>query len=121
VATKKQQRRRYERARAHGRGVDMHVEERADEKPKARREAGRPARGGRPGGPQPPSLRRAARRSFALAAIFYLALLYTPLGKGQAQGQKAFFALWMFTMFMLVTLLTDRWAYRRYLKQQGKL
>ena len=121
MATKKQQRRRYERARAHGRGADTHLEEATDAKPKARK-ATSPARGGRqPGVPRPPSLSRALKRSGALAAVFYLVLLYTPLGDKQTPSQKLVFAVWMFSMFLLVTMLTDRWAWKRYLKQQGKL
>jgi hypothetical protein len=122
MATKKQQRRRYERARAHGRGVGAHLEEPTDGKPKARREPARADRSGRPlRTPQPPSVSRALKRSAALAAVFYLVLMYTPLGNKQTPSSKLVFAVWMFSMFMLVTLLTDRMAWKRYLKQQGKL
>jgi hypothetical protein len=119
MATKKQQRRRYQRARAHGRGVDGHIEVEGDGgsgRPKSRSPASRGARV-----VQPPSMLRAARRSSLLAALFLGLLLVTPLGNKQTPAQKVFFAVWMFTMFCLVTLMTDRWAYRRYLKQQGKL
>ena len=119
MATKKQQRRRYERARAHGRGADHHIEVEGD--------AGSERRKGRSSAPrggarvvQPPSMLRAARRSSLLAVLFLGLLLFTPLGNKQTAAQKGFFAVWMFTMFCLVTLMTDRWAYRRYLKQQGK-
>jgi hypothetical protein len=123
MATKKQQRRRYERARAHGRGADGQLEEGApDAKPKGRREPGRPARAGRQAGvPRPPSITRALKRSAALAAVFYLVLSYTPLGNKQSPSANLVFAVWMFSMFLLVTMLTDRFAWRRYLKQQGKL
>jgi hypothetical protein len=119
MATKKQQRRRYQRARAHGRGVDGgHVEvegERTPPRPKTRSGGARQARV-----IQPPSMIRAARRSVLLAGLFLVLLLVTPLGNKQSPAQKVFFAVWMFTMFCLVTLMTDRWAYKRYLKQQGK-
>jgi hypothetical protein len=120
VATKKQQRRRYERARAHGRGDDGHVEVESDAKP-----AKSPSRGGSRGTrrsvvPPEPSIKRAVKRSGVLSLIFLAALLYTPLGKGQPPAAKLLFSVWMFGMFALVTLMTERWAYRRYLKQQGK-
>ena len=120
MATKKQQRRRYQRARAHGRGIDTQVEHDEEAKPSgrsSRRSA--PARGR--GVPNPPSLTRALKRSGVLCAVFLALLLYTPLGGKQTPAQKVFFTLWMFFMFTGVTLLTERWAWKRYLKQQGKL
>jgi hypothetical protein len=121
MATKKQQRRRYQRARAHGRGADSQVEGDAGSKPARSGDRGA-ARGGprRPGVPQPPSVKRAVRRAAVLSSLFLLALLYTPLGNKQTPASKLLFAVWMFGMFALVTLMTERWAYRRYLKQQGK-
>jgi hypothetical protein len=117
VANRKQQRRKHERARAHGRGVDTAVTEED-----APRERSKPARGrsSQPRGVQPPSVRRVARRAFGIGGLFLLALLYTPLGKHQTLAQKVVFAVWMFAMFILVGLATERWAYRRYLKQQGR-
>jgi hypothetical protein len=123
MATKKQQRRRYQRARAHGRGIDGQDEHSDDDaQPKSRgRSEGRktPARGR--GIPNPPSLSRAVKRSGVLCAVFLALLLYTPLGGKQTPAQKVLFALWMFVMFTGVTLLTERWAWKRYQKQQGKL
>ncbi|MGN6379846.1 MAG: hypothetical protein ACTHNU_12905 [Gaiellales bacterium] len=121
MATKKQQRRRYQRARAHGRGVDTQIERDDEEaKPKGRSSAKSAPPRGR-GVPQPPSLSRAIKRSGILCVVFLGLLLYTPLGGKQSPAQKVLFALWMFCMFAGVTLLTERWAYKRYLKQQGKL
>jgi len=97
MATKKQQRRRYQRARAHGRGADSHIEVEGDagsERPRSRSSGSR-------GGMrviQPPSMLRAARRSSLLAALFLGLLLVTPLGNKQTAAQKVFFAVWMFTM-----------------------
>ena len=68
-----------------------------------------------------PSLTRAAKRSGVLCAVFLALLLYTPLGGKQTPAQKALFAVWMFVMFTGVTMLTERWAWKRYQKQQGKL
>lgn len=120
MATKKQQRRRYQRARAHGRGVDGgHVE--VEGEPTSARQKSRPASSRQARVVQPPSMIRAARRSVLLAGLFLGLLVVTPLGNKQTPAQKVFFAVWMFTMFCLVTLMTDRWAYKRYLKQQGKL
>ena len=119
MATKKQQRRRYQRARAHGRGVDSHIEVEGDDRPERTKSRSSASRGGARV-VQPPSMIRAARRSVLLAALFLGLLVFTPLGSKQTPTQKAFFAVWMFTMFCLVTLMTDRWAYRRYQKQQGK-
>ena len=123
MATKKQQRRRYQRARAHGRGIDAQDERPDDEaQSKSRgRSSGKsaPARGR--GIPKEPSLSRAVKRSGVLCAVFLALLLYTPLGGKQTPGQKALFAVWMFVMFTGVTLLTERWAWKRYQKQQGKL
>lgn len=119
MANRKQQRRRYERAKAHSRGQDVAVED-ASESPgepsKPRRDRPAQARG-----VQPPSVRRVTKRAFGIAGLFLIALLYTPLGGHQTPSQKFFVAAWMFAMFVLVGLATERWAYRRYLKQQGKL
>jgi hypothetical protein len=123
MATKKQQRRRYQRARAHGRGDDVQVDRSDDEvesKPRGRSSGkSTPARGR--GVPNPPSLSRAVKRSGVLCAVFLALLLYTPLGGKQTPAQKLLFAVWMFVMFTGVTLLTERWAWKRYQKQQGKL
>jgi hypothetical protein len=123
VANKKQQRRKYQRARAHSRGVDTAA---LDDSVTV--EKGRPARssgGGRGPArtPQPPNPRRAAKRSVMVAALFYILIAYTPLFGGQKASPIAnlLFSVWTFGMFFVVTMFTERWAWNRYLKQQGKL
>jgi hypothetical protein len=123
MATKKQQRRRYERARAHGRRADGTA---ADDSVTV--EKGRSSRNRRPDRrpvrePQPPNPKRAAKRSVLVAALFYLLITYTPLFGGQKSSPAAtlMFSVWTFGMFFVVTMFTERWAWNRYLKQQGKL
>jgi hypothetical protein len=120
MATKKQQRRRYERARAHAHGEQNDVEPSADAKRSDRGKSRRvPAT---PGVPNPPNRRRAARRALVFASLFLLVELYVPVIGGKTSPPAKFaFALYMFMMFWLIGLMTERWAWRRHLKQQGKL
>jgi hypothetical protein len=122
VANKKQQRRKYQRARAHSRGVDgAAVDDSVTvEKGRSARSRGgdrRPARE-----PQPPNPKRAAKRSVMVAALFYILIAYTPLFGGSKASPAAnlLFSVWTFGMFFVVTMFTERWAWNRYLKQQGK-
>jgi hypothetical protein len=123
MATKKQQRRRYQRARAHGRGVDAGAADDSVTVEKGR--SSRDRRGDRRPvrEPQPPNPKRAAKRSVLVAALFYILIAYTPLFGGQKASPIAnlLFSVWTFGMFFVVTMFTERWAWNRYLKQQGKL
>jgi hypothetical protein len=122
MATKKQQRRRYQRARAHGRGVDGAADDDSVTVEKGR--STRDRRGNRRSirEPQRPNPKRAAKRSVLVAALFFLLITYTPLFGGQKSSPAAtlMFSVWTFGMFFVVTMFTERWAWNRYVKQQGK-
>ncbi len=116
MATKKQQRRRYMRAKAHGRGED-HVD------PDAERPAKKPgrvqqkqSRGGKV--PQPPSPRRSAQKAIIFAGLFFAVQHFTALGGKTTLTAQLVFAVWMFAMFWMIGMWTERWTWRRYLKQQ---
>lgn len=106
------------RAKAHGRGDD-HVDvdedgERPDRKP-ARAQAKQ--RGGARV-PQPPNARRAAQKAILFAALFYLVQHFTSLGGKTSQSTQMLFSVWMFAMFWVIGMWTERWTWKRYLKQQ---
>ncbi len=120
MATKKQQRRRYERARAHAQTEQDGDQSRDSSNDNGRSKGRRPAAG--PAAPSPPNPRRAARRALVFASLFLLVELYIPaIGGHSSPPAKFAFAVYMFLMFLVIGLMTERWAWRRYLKQQGKL
>ena len=120
VATKKQQRRKYQRAVGRGRLHDGYVPREAeagDEEPKP---AGKPVTlGARE--VQPPSYLRAAKRALLMAGIVFVALMLLPIGGGDispatAALQAAVFFAWLtpFGYFM------DAFLYRRAVKRQQR-
>jgi hypothetical protein len=122
MATKKQQRRKYQRARAHGRGVDAGAADDSVTVDKGRASRDRRSTRRTAREPQPPNPKRAAKRSVLVAALFFILITYTPLFGGQKSSPAAtvMFSVWTFGMFFVVTMFTERWAWNRYLKQQGK-
>jgi hypothetical protein len=118
VATKKQQRRRYARAKAHGRGDDLIEEdgERIERRPAPAKKA--QTRSGKV--PKPPDAKRVAQRSVLFAALFFLLQHFTSLGSKSSPLAQVLFAVWMFAMFFVIGMWTERYAWRRYLKQTGQ-
>lgn len=114
MANRKQQKRKYNRAKAHSRGVDgtLPPEERSERKP-TRGSSGRRVREIRE-----PNLRRAAGRAGIFAVLFFLAQHFTSLGGKNTVPEQVIASVVMFVGFTLVGVLTERFVWRRHLKQQ---
>ncbi len=113
MATKKQQRRRYQRAQGRGRLYDE-GEPKPESEPKPERQAPR-----RRGEPQPPTWRRSIKR----AAIFSLGLfaftLAVPFGGSQPTAIAAALQAAAFFVFLMpFGYLMDGFLYNRWLKRQ---
>jgi hypothetical protein len=111
VATKKQQRRKYERAVGRGRlhgGYEPEPPPGKPEKAPSKR---------RPGQPMPPSAARTAKRAVMFAALFYVVVSLT--AKSSTTTQKVANAAMMFFAFWAIGLAVERYAWRRHLKKQG--
>lgn len=111
MATKKQQRRKYERAVGRGRLHDGYEPPPAPGKPDKA-----PARR-RPGEPQPPSVARTAKRAVLFAALFYIVVSLT--ARTSTTTVKLVNAVMMFFAFWAIGLAVERYAWRRHLKKQG--
>jgi|SRR4029079_12367940 hypothetical protein len=111
MATKKQQRRKYMRAKEHARRPTTE-----DGEPKPERAAAPKKTSGRGRQPQPPSWSRAAKR----AAIFAAGLLIVVqiLGAGVTPAQAAVEAGMFFIWLIVLGYYMDRFIYSRWLKQQ---
>lgn len=116
MATKKQQKRRYQQAKAHARGRDL-ADPEAPRVEKKQSSAAR-SRGGRV--PQQPNPLKAAQKAGVFAALFFLVEHFTGLGGKSSPAAQAIFAVWMFAMFWVIGMWTERYQWRRYLKQQGQ-
>ena len=68
--------------------------------------------------PQPPNARRAAQKAILFAALFYLVQHFTSLGGKTSQSTQMLFSVWMFATFWVIGMWTERWTWKRYLKQQ---
>jgi len=118
MATKKQQRRKYQRAKEHQRsthGGEVDVEGRPQTDKKSA-----PARGGRRVQEVgPPSIMRAVKRAALFAAVVFVMFQVLPLGKKlspEASGiEAAAFFLWLIPLQYLI----DRFKYNRWLKSRG--
>lgn len=118
MATRKQQRRKYQRARAHARlqGDEEPVESRDDSKDR-RKPAPKAARGSRQ--PARPSWTRSARRAAIFAAGLFLFVLLAPFGGTKPSPLAAGFQAAMFFVFLVpFGYLTDGFIYNRWLKRQ---
>ena len=120
MATKKQQRRKYQRARAHARlqGDEDAVESRDDGKDrKEQRKSAPRARGSRE--PARPTWTRSARRAGIFAAGLFLFVLLAPFGGHKPSPAAAAFQALMFFVFLVpFGYLTDGFIYNRWLKRQ---
>ena len=117
MATKKQQRRKYQRARAHARlhEDDESAEPRDDTKEK--RKPAPKARGSRQ--PARPTWTRSARRAAIFAAGLFLFVLLAPFGGHKPTPVAAAFQALMFFVFLVpFGYLTDGFIYNRWLKRQ---
>jgi hypothetical protein len=120
VATKKQQRRKYQRAVGRGRLHDGYVPRESEDPEEERRPSTKPVMlGARE--VQPPSYLRAAKRALVMAGIVFVALMLLPLGgddisPATAALQAAVFFAWLtpFGYFM------DAFLYRRAVKRQQR-
>ena len=119
MATKKQQRRRYQRAKEHQRtSHDVEVvdgEERAA--PARKSGAARGPRGVQEVGP--PSIKRAARRAALFAIVIFVMFQLLPFGKKLSPTAAAVEAGAFFLWLIPLQYLIDRFKYNRWLKSRG--
>jgi hypothetical protein len=117
MATKKQQRRKYQRARAHARlqGDEDAVESRDDRKDskERRKPAPRNARE-----PARPTWMRSARRAAIFSAGLFLFFMVAPFGAKPTVPAAAFQAATFFIFLVPFGYLTDGFIYNRWLKRQ---
>ena len=116
MATKKQQRRKYLRAREHARRPP--VEEGGEAKPERAPKAAR-TRGGRKV-PQPPSWTRSARRAALFAAGVFLFVQIVPIGGKLTPAQAAIQAAIFFVWLIPFGYVMDGFLFRRWLKNNQR-
>ncbi|MGH3139725.1 MAG: hypothetical protein ACRDQE_08320 [Gaiellales bacterium] len=113
MATRKQQRRKYQRAVAHARshegddGADQR-EVKPDKKQAARSPRGTP---------MVPSARRTAKRAVIFATLFYLVITFT--GGGVSPAVKLANTAVMFILFWSMGWMVESFVWRRHQKKQG--
>ena len=115
MATRKQQRRKYQRAVAHARHLDADIADEGDEgksKPERRQQA-RPVRGA----PVPPSALRTAKRAVLFATLFYLVITFT--SSAISPGIKLANTAVMFVLFWSMGWMVENFVWRRYQKKHG--
>jgi hypothetical protein len=112
VATREQQRRKYQRAVAHARHLDGDETEHVERKPE-RKQAARAPRGT----PVAPSARRTAKRALLFATLFYLVITFT--SKGVSPTVKIANTAVMFVLFWSMGWMVENFVWRRYQKKQG--
>jgi len=120
MATKKQQRRKYQRARAHARAYDgAEAGDAADAKETKSKSKPQPrARGMRQ--PQRPTWTRSARRAALFAVGLFLFVLIAPFSNTKPTvAQAAFQAASFFVFLVPFGYLMDGFVYNRWLKRQG--
>lgn len=120
MATKKQQRRKYQRAKEHQRsthGGEVEVEGR----PQTDRKKSGTTRGTRRGVQEvgPPSITRAARRAALFAIVVFAMFQILPLGKKLSPQAAAVEAAAFFLWLIPLQYLIDRFKYNRWLKSRG--
>jgi hypothetical protein len=115
MATRKQQRRKYQRAVAHARLHDgdetvRHDDEKPDKKLEKRPVAKR-------GAPIEPSARRTAKRAVLFAALFYVVISLT--GGSVSPAIKLANTAVMFVLFWSMGWMVENFVWRRYQKKHG--
>ena len=114
MATRKQQRRKYQRAVAHARHLDGDEAEQQDNgRAKADKKQAVRARGE----PLEPSARRTAKRALIFATLFYLVISFT--GGGVSPVVKLANTAVMFVLFWSMGWMVENFVWRRYQKKQG--
>ena len=114
MATRKQQRRKYQRAVAHARHVDGdEAEQRDDGRVKPDKKQAVRARGE----PLEPSAKRTAKRALIFATLFYLVISFT--GGGVSPAVKLANTAVMFVLFWSMGWMVENFVWRRYQKKQG--
>jgi hypothetical protein len=119
MASKRQQKRRHERART--RPIGRPDQER--EAP-ARSRAAKPGergstRAGVRGAPPKPSYARSFKRALIFAALWFVVLELTPIGGDQSSVANAFQAGLFLFVLAPVGYMTEQFAWRRWKKRQG--
>src|SRR6266568_2177978 len=114
MATRKQQRRKYERAVGRGRMHAGYEPPEAEGKPE--RKSDRPPRAPR-GQPVPPSPRRTAKRALLFATLFYLVIAFT--SHGVSPTVKLANTAVMFVLFWSMGYTIESYVWRRYQKKHG--
>jgi type VI protein secretion system component VasF len=116
VANRKQQRRKYQRAKAHNRAEhgDSDVE----------RPERKPTRGSRPSRrvreAREPDWKRACLRAVAFAVLFFGLQHFTGLGGKTSTATQILTAGVMFIAFAAIGIVTERWVWQRQMKQRGE-
>ena len=113
MATRKQQRRKYQRAVAHARS---HEGDEGGEQREAKPDKKQAARSPR-GTPMAPSARRTAKRAVIFATLFYLVITFT--GGGVSPTVKLANTAVMFVLFWSMGWMVENFVWRRYQKKQG--
>jgi hypothetical protein len=114
MATKKQQRRKYMRAKEHARRpVGEDGEPKPERAPSPKKTSGR----GRT--TQPPSVSRAVKRALLFAAGLLIFVQVLPLGGNPTPAQSLLQAGLFFIWLVPFGYMMDRFLYNRWLKQQG--
>lgn len=113
MATRKQQRRKYQRAVAHARSHDDydaadHRETKPDKKQAPR---------GQRGAPMAPSAKRTAKRAILFATLFYLVITFT--SKDVSPVVKLANTAVMFVLFWSMGWMVENFVWRRHQKKQG--
>ena len=114
MATKKQQRRKYMRAKEHARRLPSD-----DAEPKPERAPSPKRTSGRGKAPQPPSVSRAVKRALLFAAGLLIFVQVLPLGGNPTPAQSLLQAGLFFIWLVPFGYMMDRFLYNRWLKQQG--
>ena len=113
MATRKQQRRKYMRAKEHARRPSGDDEVKAERAPSPKRTSGR----GRSA--QPPSISRAVKRAALFAAGLLIFVQVLPLGGHPTPAQSLLQAGLFFIWLVPFGYMMDKFLYNRWLKQQG--
>jgi hypothetical protein len=114
MATRKQQRRKYQRAVAHARHHEGDpAVEGEDRKGKADQNQARPARGV----PMAPSAMRTAKRALLFATLFYLVITIT--SSNVSPAIKLANTAVMFVLFWSMGWMVENFVWRRYQKKHG--
>ena len=113
MATRKQQRRKYQRAVAHARSHEGDDSADQREAKPDRKQAARSPRGT----PMVPSARRTAKRAVIFATLFYLVITFT--GGGVSPMVKLANTAVMFVLFWSMGWMVENFVWRRYQKKQG--